>query len=282
MHYCSNQDIKVCSDRHGYKIVIANQECKFIVLVTNEYDIIYTIPDQSMYLLLPWLEDVLDNGFIPKRWCWPADITEQLSTGLFSNLDSFPFSPVHFRRIRTSLGIQCNHAHAWRYDEHVHSNKPPGIWNDFYPCSQKLCISMNRIGNISTLHVAISITAEQNQSQGPREDRNLRYTRIVNGMFPLPSSLSHDGNRKHPVQRRRLRDVEASLWGNVTTPFMLRFLEAMHPVTVLEHWRFFFPSSSPEHSKSLPNPSPWTSQAASRTHFKKPSKSFLLWFLDII
>ena len=53
MNYCSNQDIKVCSDRHGYKIVIANQECKFIVLVTNEYDIIYTIPDQSMYLLLP-------------------------------------------------------------------------------------------------------------------------------------------------------------------------------------------------------------------------------------
>ena len=40
-------------DRYGYKIVIANQECKFIVLVTNEYDIIYTIPDQSMYLLLP-------------------------------------------------------------------------------------------------------------------------------------------------------------------------------------------------------------------------------------
>ena len=34
-------------------IVIANQECKFIALVTNEYDIIYTIPDQSMYLLLP-------------------------------------------------------------------------------------------------------------------------------------------------------------------------------------------------------------------------------------
>ena len=141
MHYCSNQDIKVCSDRHGYKIVIANQECKFIVLVTNEYDIIYTIPDQSMSLLLPWVEDVLDNGFIPKRWCLPADITEHLSTGLFSNLDSFPFTPVHFRRIRTSLGIQCNHAHAWRYDEHVHSNKPPGIWKDFYPCSQKLCIS---------------------------------------------------------------------------------------------------------------------------------------------
>ena len=53
MHYCSNQDIKVRPDRHGYKIVIANQECKFIVFVTNEYDIIYTIPDQSMYLLLP-------------------------------------------------------------------------------------------------------------------------------------------------------------------------------------------------------------------------------------
>ena len=166
MHYCSNQDIKVRPDRHGYKIVIANQECKFIVLVTNEYDIIYTIPDQSMYLLLPWLEDVLDNGFIPKRWCWPADITEHLSTGLFSNLDPFPFSPVHLRRIRTSLEIQCNHAHAWRYDEHVHSKKPPGIWKDFYPCSQKLCISTNRIGNISTLHVAISITAERNPLQG--------------------------------------------------------------------------------------------------------------------
>lgn len=102
------------------KIAIANQECKFIVLVTNEYDIIYTIPDQSMYLLLPWVEDVLDNGFIPKRWCWPADITEHLSTGLFSNLDSCPFTPVHLRRIRTSLGIQCNHAHARWYDEHVH------------------------------------------------------------------------------------------------------------------------------------------------------------------
>ena len=43
----------MCSNRHGYKIVIVNQECKVSVLVTNEYDIIYTVPDQSMYLLLP-------------------------------------------------------------------------------------------------------------------------------------------------------------------------------------------------------------------------------------
>lgn len=232
--------------------------------------------------LPPWPEDVLDNGFIPQKKMTSCRRNREPVYKTLQRPWFFFFTPVHLRIIGHSLKSQCNHAHAWRYDEHVHSNKPPGIWNDFYQCSQKPCISTNRIGNISTLHVAISITAERNQSQRPREDRNLRYTRIVNGMFPLPSSLSHDGNRKHPVQRRRLRDVEASLWGNVTTPFMLRFLEAMHPVTVLEHWRFFFPSSSPEHSKSLPDPSPWTSQAASRTHFKKPSKSFLLWFLDII
>ena len=92
------------------------------------------------------------------------------------------------------------------------------------------------------------------------------------------SELKATWRQEPPLHKNSERDVSSS----VTTPFMLRFLEAMHPVTVLEHWRFFFPSSSPEHSKSVPDPSPWTSQAASRTHFKKPSKSFLLWFLDII
>ena len=123
------------------KKAIANQECKFIVLVTNEYDIIYTVPDQSMNPLPPWPEDVLDNGFIPKKMMTSCRRNREPVYKTLQRPWFFFFTPVHLRIIGHSLKSQCNHAHAWRYDEHVHSNKPPGIWNDFYQCSQKPCIS---------------------------------------------------------------------------------------------------------------------------------------------
>ena len=87
--------------------------------------------DQKMY----WIKDSY-----PKKWWYPADVTENLSTGLCNDLGSF-FTPVHLRIIGHSLKSQCNHAHARWYDEHAHSHKQAGIRNDFVPCSQKPFIS---------------------------------------------------------------------------------------------------------------------------------------------